>query len=93
MKGRATEDTLDMLHAVTAESYLETLRKYRAGEILDDDGNPIPTPAAFLASAARFLKDNGVDRAVRAGDPLDLLSDEMPDFDEDGNVVAISKGV
>ena len=88
---RATEDTLDSLHAITAETYLDTLRKYRAGEILDDDGNPIPTPAAFLASAARFLKDNGIDRAIRPGDPLDLLSDEMPEFDQDGNVVAIKR--
>ena len=91
MKSRATEDILDGLHAITASTYLETLQKYQRGEIKDEDGNSIPAPAAFLASAARFLKDNGIDRPVRAGDPLDLLADEMPDFDADGNVVPLTK--
>lgn len=78
---RATDDILDALHGMTAEAFLSEIRKYKAGEVLDSDGRPIPVPAALLTSAAKFLKDNGVDRPIRPGDAVDTLADELPDLD------------
>lgn len=70
---RATEDTLDELHALQARTLLsEIKRKVAAGE---------DVPPALFAQANKFLKDNGIDRAVTPGDPLDLLADEVPEFD------------
>lgn len=69
---RATEQQLDALHGLVAESFINEIRRYKeAGE---------PIPAALLAQAAKFLKDNGVDRAIRPGDPLDVLDQELPDL-------------
>ncbi len=75
---RATEDLLDQLHALQAESLLAALKKAKA------DGE---FPPALLAQINKFLKDNGVDRAVVPGDPTDLLDDELPEFDDNGNVI------
>jgi hypothetical protein len=87
---RATDDLLDALHGMTAEAFLGEIKKYRAGEVLDKDGNVLPVPAALLTSAAKFLKDNGVDRPVRPGDAVDQLADELPDFD---NVIPMRRPV
>tara|TARA_R110002072_G_scaffold151470_1_gene300778 strand:- start:12255 stop:12521 length:267 start_codon:yes stop_codon:yes gene_type:complete len=76
---RATEDLLDSLHGMTAEALLEEIKRYRAGDILNKDGDPIPVPAALLAQAINFLKANGVDRAIRPGDPEDFLAKELDD--------------
>jgi CTP:molybdopterin cytidylyltransferase MocA len=76
---RATEDLLDMLHGSVANSFLEEIKAFKAGNYLDKDGNPLPIPAALLAQAAKFLKDNGVDRAIRAGGTEDLLAAELDD--------------
>jgi hypothetical protein len=86
---RATDDLMDALHGMTAEAYLAEIRKYRNGEVMDSDGNKIPVPAALLTSAAKFLKDNGVDRPVRPGDAIDTLADELPEFAD--NVVPMRR--
>lgn len=78
---RASETLLDELHALQAETLLEEIKAYRAGLRTDADGNRLPVPPALFAQANKFLKDNGVDRAITPGDPTDLLSDEMPEFD------------
>ncbi len=70
---RASEDLLNELHDLQARSLLSEIRGYA------ERGEPIP-PALF-AQANKFLKDNGIDRAVTPGDPTDLLADEMPVFD------------
>lgn len=88
---RATEDLLDMLHGTVAQEFLDSIRKYKNGEVCDPKtGNPIPAPAALLAQAAKFLKDNGIDRPVAPGDDLDLLKDELPEF-EDDNVLQMKR--
>jgi hypothetical protein len=89
MNRRATDDLMDALHGLTAEAFLEQIRKYKAGEIKDEDGNALPVPAALLTSAAKFLKDNGVDRPVRPGDAVDKLADELPEFAD--NVVPLRR--
>lgn len=73
MTKRASEELLDELHGLQAESLLAEVKRIRAA------GEPIP-PALF-AQINKFLKDNGVDRAIQPGDPTDLLAEEIPDFD------------
>lgn len=74
---RASEDLLNELHDLQARSLLaEIKRKVAAGEDI---------PPALFAQVNKFLKDNGIDRAVTPGDPTDLLADEMPNFD---NIIA-----
>jgi hypothetical protein len=71
---RATEDLLDELHGAQAKELLAQIKKYK------DSGDGIVPPALF-AQVNKFLKDNGVDRAASPGDDIDLLADEVPDFD------------
>ncbi len=70
---RASEDTLDELHELQARSLLAEVKRLTA------EGEAIP-PALF-AQVNKFLKDNGVDRAVTPGDPTELLDEEVPVFD------------
>jgi hypothetical protein len=69
---RATDELLDQLHGMQASSLLSEMKTYIA------NGESIP-PALF-AQVNKFLKDNGVDRAVQPGDPTDLLAESVPDF-------------
>lgn len=71
---RATEAVLDGLHSLVANTFVEEIRRAKES----DEG----IPASLLAQAAKFLKDNGVDRAIRAGDPLDTLLDELPELED-----------
>ena len=86
---KATEDTLDELHGLHAETLLDTLRKYKEGLILDDDGIVQTPPPAFLAQVGKFLKDNGIDRPASTVDTVDVLAGEMPEFDSFSNVSKI----
>ena len=70
---RATDELLDELHGMQASELLAQLKKFK------DAKETIP-PALF-AQVNKFLKDNGVDRAVTPGDSIDQLADEVPDFD------------
>ena len=70
---RATEDLLDALHGAQASELLAQFKLHKESE-----GGIIP-PALF-AQVNKFLKDNGVDRAVQPGDTIDQLADEVPDF-------------
>lgn len=80
---RATEKVLDELHNEIADGYAAEIKKYRSGAYVDKDGNPMPVPAALLAGAARFLKDNRVDTPEDdSADPEDLLADELPSFED-----------
>lgn len=70
---RATDGLLDQLHGMQAEALLEELKRCLAmGE---------GVPPALFAQINKFLKDNGVDRAVQPGDATDLLAEELPVFD------------
>ena len=70
---RATESQLEELHALQADSLLAEVKR------LKKEGEAIP-PALF-AQVNKFLKDNGIDRAVTPGDPASLLDEEVPVFD------------
>ena len=72
-QSRASEELLNELHDLQARTLLaEVKRKAAAGEDI---------PPALFAQVNKFLKDNGIDRAVTPGDPTDLLAEEMPVFD------------
>lgn len=79
---RATEDALDELHGLVAQAFIDQIRA--GGEAI--------TPA-LLAQAAKFLKDNGVDRPRRPGNATDKLAKELEKFEEEfgGNVVGFPK--
>lgn len=81
-KAPASEDILHELHMLTAESFLAEIRRLKA------EGEAIPP--ALLTSAAKFLKDNGVDRPVKPGDPEDLLNEELPELKD--NVINFHRG-
>jgi len=77
---RATEDILDELHSMQATALRDALKAAKvSGEY----------PPALFAQINKFLKDNGVDRAVIPGDPTAILEEELPEFDDSGNVVNI----
>lgn len=81
---RASEKALEELHNTIAKGYSREIKKYMDGEYKDGDGEPVPIPAALLAGAARFLKDNQIDRPEdEEPDPADLLADELPSFGDD----------
>ena len=72
-KTRASESILDDLHNMQANALLAAVRKYK--------GREDEMPPALFAQVNKFLKDNGVDRAVTPGDPTSLLEEEAPVFD------------
>lgn len=76
---RATDELLDSLHGLQAETLLSELKKAKTS----GDG----VPASLFTSINKFLKDNGIDRAIIPGDTSSKLEEELPEFDSDGNVV------
>lgn len=76
---RATDKLLDTLHGLQAETLLSELTKAKDSE----DG----VPASLFTSINKFLKDNGIDRAIIPGDTSSKLEDELPEFDDNGNVI------
>ncbi len=72
-KERANEDILNELHDLQARSLLAEIKRAA------DAGEGVP-PALF-AQVNKFLKDNGIDRAVSPGDPTSLLDEELPEFE------------
>lgn len=72
--GRATDDELDELHSLQVAALISEIKRFKeAGEGI---------PPALLAQANKFLKDNGVDRAIVPGDSTSLLDEEIPEFDD-----------
>ncbi len=79
----ASEAELKELHGRVARAYLTLLNRYENGEVKDIKGNVKAVPASVLASCAKFLADNGVDRPEREVDLDDPLNDELPDLDDE----------
>lgn len=83
---KATEDALDYLHKLTAE---ELARVIKEGiPVTDRETGAVhmaPAPAAYIAAAIKFLKDNDIKAspdADRFGGLRASVAD-LPDFDED----------
>jgi len=84
---RATDEILDELHGLQADALLAEIKRCRSNVDEDGKSDPLPIPPALFAQVNKFLKDNGVDRAVQPGDPTDILADACPEFDDNDNVV------
>lgn len=69
MSGRATEQTLSMLHELTAQALIERIK---SGEATSAD----------LNAAIKFLKDNDISCVVTQSDPMKELIDGLVDYDE-----------
>lgn len=81
---RAKDDLMDTLHLITAETLADIIR--HGVTVVDKEGNQVkqPAPAAYIAAAIKFLKDNGVTAepdSARMRDAAGALS-ELPDFDD-----------
>lgn len=70
---RANEKELSGLHKLLSETYEQQIKHYR------DAGEPIPP--SLLASASRFLKDNGIDRPAQEDGSMDGLVNELENID------------
>lgn len=69
MSGRASEETLSLLHELTAQALIE---KIKSGEATSAD----------LNAAIKLLKDNGITCVVAQNDTMKEIIDELPDYDE-----------
>lgn len=78
---KADEKAMASLHGKLADVLKEALSQ----NYTDDDGRPLPPPAAILNVARQFLKDNKIECATAPpGSSMGDLSD-LPVFDEDDN--------
>jgi hypothetical protein len=82
---RAKDDMMDTLHLITAETLSTIIRE--GITVLDSEGNQVkqPAPAAYIAAAIKFLKDNGI-TAEPESDRLRGTAgavSNLPTFDED----------
>jgi hypothetical protein len=82
---RAKDDLMDQLHLITAQQLADIIRN--GVEVLDKEGNAVrmPAPAAYIAAAIKFLKDNGITAepdSDRMRGAAGALAD-LPTFDED----------
>lgn len=81
---RASETALEKLHNQIATSLTRELEKYANGEYLNKEGEPLPTPASLISTAAKYLNDNSINRPEQDEvEDSDLLADELPIFGED----------
>jgi len=71
---RATDELMDSLHGLVAESFIKQLKE------ATDAGEGVPP--ALMASAARFLKDNGIDRPGSDAEAVDKLEGLLPNLSE-----------
>lgn len=78
---RATEDLLDELHGLVADTFVDEIRRLAKTEA--------GVPASLLAQAAKFLKDNSIDAPGRKNDKVDRLAGQLSDLDfEDPDTTA-----
>lgn len=76
---RATEEIMDKLHGAVADDLIKQI---------EADGD---TPATVLNAAIKFLKDNGIETPPGLNSRVTSLAKSLPEFDDDGKVVPISK--
>jgi hypothetical protein len=70
---RANEKELSGLHKLLQETYEQQIKMYK--------DNKEPIPPSLLASASRFLKDNGIDRPAQIDGSMDGLAAELESID------------
>lgn len=75
---KASKKQLEELHAAVAKALADGISQ----QWTDDDGKPIPPPAAVLNVARQFLKDNHIEGPATAGTPLGTIAAKLPAFDD-----------
>lgn len=83
---RATDHMMDQLHLITAKKLADIIEN--GMEIPNKEGEGtirVPAPAAYIAAAIKFLKDNGITSEPDADRFKNLRKsvEEIPVFDED----------
>ena len=73
----ASMDAMAALHSKLAEVLTDAL-----APTVTEEGGTVAPPAAILAVARQFLKDNGVEAQMVPESPLTNLANTLPDFDE-----------
>jgi hypothetical protein len=82
----ATTAAMDELHRLTAEQLASIIQN--GIDVYDKEGNNVgktPAPAAYIAAAIKFLKDNDI-TADKGSDRFDDVQNALagvPDFDDD----------
>jgi hypothetical protein len=81
---KATDDLMDTLHLITAEQLIDIVKN--GVKVLDKEGEIqiIPAPAAYIAAAIKFLKDNNITAEASSGrmKAVNSAVSDLPDFDE-----------
>ena len=80
------DNLLDQLHLITAETLTDIIRN--GVDVFDKEGNSVgkaPAPAAYIAAAIKFLKDNDItaDKGSARFNPLKDAVSNIPVFDDD----------
>lgn len=76
---------LEDLHNLTATELAKIITEgvpivnKETGEVVDR----APAPAAYFATAIKFLKDNGITAELAPNTPMQGLVDSLPVFEED----------
>lgn len=87
---KASADEMAALHGLVARQLREILENGVKVQTKDGDIETIPAPAAFMAQAIKFLKDNNISSAAGEADMNELqqtladlgaipLADEVPE--------------
>lgn len=82
---RAKDDLMDSLHLITAKTLQDIIQN--GVEIVTPAGEVVrqPAPAAYIAAAIKFLKDNGITADSSSPRMRDLNGSlgDIPAFDDD----------
>ena len=81
---RASEDALDLLHALVAQHLSAEITAAASRTACSECGQKPGIPPALLAQAIKFLSENGIDApASSAGDRFEGLRRQLPQFDDE----------
>lgn len=86
---RASEDLLDLIHNLTANSLVDELKRAAERAALPmDDANYAPLNPQLIDKARAFLKDNGIDAPAKSA-RVDNLAHQLMDLDLDDEAVRV----
>lgn len=86
---RASNDVLDMLHALVAGSLSDELaRAAHRAALPRDDENYAPLNPQLIDKALKFLKDNGIDAPAKS-ERVDTLAAQLGDLDLDDTAMEL----
>lgn len=80
---KGTEEQFEELHGLVTLTYIEQIESLRREKK--------EVPISLLEKAAKWLKDNGVDSPARTGNAVDRLKGQLPQLDDEGNVLPFAR--